>query len=138
MKILLVSHGAIAEGFRSTLVDFFGAENFYAASVNLETGTEDLLNKVNDYLDKWPDKEQVLICSDIMGGSANQAVFPLIDRPNILLLAGMNLPLLIQLHLQMDQRELTAETLQGIVEAARSEITLVNRQDFFTRDKDDE
>lgn len=128
MKILLVSHGKFAEGLRDTMVDFFGATNIYAACVTQENGTDGLRSAVEEYLAGWAEDEQVIICSDMMGGSANQTVYPYMARPNTYLVAGMNLPLVMQLHLEPDG--VSAEFLREIIEISQSGIVLVNDKDF--------
>ncbi len=135
MKILLVSHGKFAEGLCDTMKNFFGGENFYSASVTQEYGSDGLKQTVEQYLSQWED-EQVVICSDMMGGSANQTVFPFLSRPNTFLVAGMSLPLVMQLHLE--DGDITAESLREMIREAQAEIVLVNDRDFSRMDEDDE
>ena len=133
MKLLLVSHGDFAAGLCSTMQNFFGAENVYSACVTLENGTADLLAAAQKYLDQWGD-EQVVICSDLKSGSANQTVFPLIARPNTFLVSGLNLSLILQL--QMEE-EITAESLQEMIDLARQDMVLMNTL-VLEDDEDDE
>lgn len=135
MKILLASHGKFAEGLCETMKTFFGADNIYSASITQENGSNGLKQAAEEYLNQWGD-EQVVICSDMMGGSANQAVFPLISRPNTFLVAGMNLPLVMQLHLE--EGDITADSLRDMIAESQKEIILVNDQDFSRMDEEDE
>ncbi len=134
MKILLVSHGAMAKGMKDTLENFFGAENIYAANVTHENGTADLLAAANQYLEEWGD-EQVVICSDLKGGSANQSVFPYIKRPNTFVISGMNLSLVLQLSME---EEVTAESIHEIMDQAIADMTLINELDLGGGDDEDE
>lgn len=122
MKILLVSHGDFAQGICSTMRNFFGGENLYSACVTRENGVEDLKETVEAYLAEWGD-EQVVICSDLKAGSANQTVFPYITRPNTLLISGMNLSLLLQLSME---DEVDIETVQSFIDQARDDMVLMN------------
>lgn len=135
MKILLVSHGKLAEGLCDTMRNFFGADNVYAASVTQESGSAALREAAEEYLKQW-DGEQVIICSDMLGGSANQTVYPFLSRPNTFLVAGMNLPLVMQLHLE--DGDITADTLREMIEDAKTEIVLVNDMDFTQKGEGDE
>lgn len=135
MKILLVSHGRFAEGLCNTMTNFFGADNVYHACVTQESGSAGLREAVEKYLKQWGD-EQVVICSDMRGGSANQTAFPFLSRLNTFLVAGMSLPLVMQLHLQ--EGDVTAEELREMIEVAKTEIVLVNDMDFSKMDEDDE
>lgn len=80
MKILVVSHGDIAKDFVK-LQKILGASEIYYANVDLETGVKGLVEDVEKYLEDWKD-EQVVICSDLKGGSANQTIANYISRPN--------------------------------------------------------
>ena len=134
MKLLIISHGDFAAGITSTLKTFFQIENVYSACVTQEGGTGDLLEKVHGYLDQWGD-ELVVICSDLKGGSANQAVLPLLERPNTFLISGMNLSLLLQLGMET---EVTAEGIREMLEAAKEDMTFINDMALGQMDEDDE
>lgn len=133
MKLLLVSHGNFAAGLCSTMRDFFGAENVYSACVTLENGTSDLLQTAQRFLANWGD-EQVVICSDLKSGSANQTVYPLIARPNTFLVSGLNLSLILQL--QMEE-SVTAESLQEMIDLARQDMVLMNTISLVTDEGDE-
>ncbi|QNK39094.1 PTS sugar transporter subunit IIA [Caproicibacter fermentans] len=135
MKILLVSHGKFAEGLCNTMHRFFGADNIFCAAVTEKDGSAKLRETVENYLAQW-EGEQVIICSDMMGGSANQTVYPFLSRPNTFLVAGMNLPLVMQLHLE--DGDITADALREMIKDAKTEIVLVNDMDFTQKGEDDE
>jgi mannose/fructose-specific phosphotransferase system component IIA len=134
MKILLVSHGDFAAGLCSTLTNFFGASNVYSACVTKENGTADLIAAADKYLDEWGG-EQVVICSDIKGGSANQSVFPYIQRDNVFVVSGMNLSLVLQLSME---DEVTSESIKEIMESAKEDMVLINELNIGAMDEDDE
>ena len=134
MKILLVSHGAMAKGMKDTLENFFGAENIYAANVTKENGTADLIAAAEQYLSQWGD-EQVVICSDLKGGSANQTVFPYINRPNTFVISGMNLSLVLQLSME---DEVTVESIHEMMDQAKEDMTLINELNLGLDGDEDE
>lgn len=134
MKILLISHGDFAAGMCSTLQNFFGADNVYSACVTQENGTADLMDKAREYLDQWQG-EQVVICSDLKGGSANQAALALLERPDTFLISGMNLSLVLQL--QMEDH-VDADTIHDLMANAKEDMVLVNELLQAQSDDDDE
>lgn len=134
MKLLLISHGDFAAGICSTLRNFFGADNVYSACVTQERGTADLLDKAQAYLDQWGD-EQVVICSDLKGGSANQAALSFLARPDTFLISGMNLSLLLQLAMES---QVTMDGIREMITAAREDMVLVNEMSLGQMDEDDE
>lgn len=122
MKILLVSHGDMAQGLCATAQKFFGASDIYYANVDLETGTKGLIEKVNNYLNEW-NGEQVVVCSDLKGGSANQTVAQMLNNDNFFLVSGMNLALILQLIMC---QEVTKESLISMIEDAKNDLVFVN------------
>ena len=122
MKILLVSHGDLAQGLCNTAQKFFGASNIYYANVDLETGTTGLIEKVNKYLNEWKD-EQVVVCSDLKGGSANQTVAQMLVNHDFFLVSGMNLALILQLIMC---QEVDEDSLKNMIEEAKNDLVLVN------------
>ena len=89
MKLLLVSHGDLAAGMASVLSNFFGMSEVSSACVSIERGAQGLAEDVTAFFDACGD-EQVVICSDLMGGSANQTVMPWLGRENTIIVAGMS------------------------------------------------
>jgi mannose/fructose-specific phosphotransferase system component IIA len=112
---------------------FFGADNVFSACVTQENGTADLKKTVEAYLQEWGN-EQVVICSDLKGGSANQTVFPFLTRPDTYVVSGMNLSLAIQL--QMEDA-VTLESLQDIIRQAKEDLVLINTLDMSCSDDDE-
>ena len=134
MQILLISHGDLAAGMCSTLQNFCGADSVYSACVTQENGTADLMDKAREYLDQWQG-EQVVICSDLKGGSANQAALALLERPDTFLISGMNLSLVLQL--QMEDH-VDADTIHDLMANAKEDMVLVNELLQAQSDDDDE
>lgn len=134
MKVLIISHGDMARGMYSTLTNFFGATNLYWACVSLEKGTIGLIDTLNQYLEEWKD-EQVVICSDLKGGSANQSAVNYITRPETYLISGMNLSLLLQLSMC---QEVTKDSLNEMIQLAKEDMVLVNDCMVTAFDEDDE
>lgn len=135
MKLLLVSHGNLAEGMCDVLVNFFALGDLHAASVSLEGGVDGFKQDVNEFLATCADGEQVVICSDLLGGSPNQNVMPLVQRPNTWLVTGMNLALVMQL--AMCDGDVDRNQLEQIVDKSREAIVIANDL-TFGMDEDDE
>lgn len=134
MKMLLVSHGGLADGMRDVLSNFLALGDVATASVSLDKGVDGLKESVDAFLATCEDGEQVVICSDLLGGSPNQNVMPLVSRPNTWLVTGMNLPLVMQLAMAGD---VDHARLSEIVEESRGSILVANDLSFGM-DEDDE
>ncbi|GCF94414.1 PTS fructose transporter subunit IIA [Enterococcus florum] len=116
-KIILASHGELSQGLKQTASMIIGDDgNIFALSAfrdedePIKTQVEKLLSKLGG--------EQVYILTDIFGGSVNNDLL-VIQRahPEVHLLTGMNLPLVISIATQ--PTEISPEQMQGIVEESR-------------------
>lgn len=95
-KIILASHGTLAEGV------------FKAASIILGTKEVERVKFLNCYIDEnqnvLEDINEILKCcddqtvvfTDIFGGSVNNNFYSKMEEKGFLLVAGLNLPLLIE------------------------------------------
>ena len=95
-KIVLLSHGGMAKGLLNTLsiftanIDHITAISAYVDDCDPKAELERFWTSVND-------DDQVVLCTDILGGSVNQLALPYLSRPNTYLFTGMNFPMLLQL-----------------------------------------
>ena len=67
--------------------------------------------------------DQVILLSDMYGGSVNSIMYTFLNRPNTTLIAGVNLALVIGLVIQ--DRELTREEIEDVVRQSREAIQIV-------------
>lgn len=112
-KIVLASHGDLAKGMRQTAEMIIGtSENIYALSAFRD---ED--EPVNIQLEKLLAEigyEDVYLLTDIFGGSVNNDLLVLQQaHPEVTLIAGMNLPLVISIATQF--QKISEETLAHLV-----------------------
>ena len=90
--------------------------NAYVESQEFEKEFRTALEKVKG--------ENVIVLSDIMGGSVNQVATRLMQEFSYQLITGINLPLLIELTFMPDG--ITAEQIRNSVVNAREQIVYVN------------
>ena len=79
-KLLLISHGQVANGFKDTLKLFLGDDHPFAAICAYGEGCPDVDEELDKFISGVNEGDEVLICSDIFGGSVNQKVLPLLSR----------------------------------------------------------
>lgn len=126
VKIILASHHQLADGMKDTL-DYILPEHVtvealsaYMANTPVEMEFAGILQDQDEY-------NQILIFTDMMGGSVNQACFSLIAaNPKIHVVAGMNLPLVLSLALQASAGPLDKMAISFAVEEARNQLIYVN------------
>lgn len=134
MKIFLSSHGHLASGTKSSLDILLGNSDkvtvfdAYVDETNLTTVLDAFYANVGN-------DEQVILLSDLYGGSVNQQMALYTNKPNTTLIAGVNLALVLELAVAQD---LTKDQIEEIVEQSRSMMRIVDldadqqvQDDFF-------
>lgn len=137
LKIFLSSHGKMASGIESTL-------SILAGDTSKLTVFDAYLDEtsVQDHLDEFYSSlsadDEVLLLSDIVGGSVNTAMCQYLDRPNTVLVAGVNLAFVLQMMFEetLDVTridEVLEESRMGMqrIEFTKSEETEASDEDFF-------
>ncbi|MGM0123964.1 PTS system, mannose-specific IIA component [Enterococcus sp. AZ194] len=132
-KVILISHNKYAQGLKQTLEMITGVhENLYAFGLMPGDHPDEIIKQIEGLISP---EEQMYILGDIAGGSVCNAALRLTQNPNIQLIAGMNLPLVMQLVLSEPTSK--SELLQVIEEAKEGLRPLVlesitqNEEDFF-------
>lgn len=95
--ILLISHGTLAEGLLSSATLILGAEqtsniNYINCYVDPKRNMEE---EVKEFMNNNKECEIVVI-TDIFGGSVNNHLLNYINNDNVLLMSGASLPLLLE------------------------------------------
>ena len=121
LKIFLSSHGHMASGIKSSLDILIGNTDkitVFDAYVD-EKNVQDVLD--NFYKTVGEDDE-VLLLSDLYGGSVNQVMFTYLNRPNTRLVSGVNLALVLELAIK---ETISDSELEELVETSRMMMKIV-------------
>ena len=116
LKIFLASHGRFASGIESSCgILLGGSDNMTVFDAYIDQST------VQEHLDAFfatvEPGDEVLMCSDLYGGSVNQVMFTYLDRPNTRLVAGVNMTFMM--NLLGEEAPLSDERLDEIIEESR-------------------
>ena len=138
MKVLLGSHGRFASGIKTSLEILIGKEDANKLTViDAYIDGNDVDAQLEDFFNNVDDSEQVLMLSDLYGGSVNQKMYLYLNRSNTYLVAGVNLAFVLE-SCMLD--EVDSDTLERIVEQARQMQRVVyfdntqepgNEEEFF-------
>lgn len=111
--IILASHGELSQGLKQTAEMILGpANNIYALSAYRDED-EPIEGQMLQLVTKLGTKN-LFILTDILGGSVNNEMLPLLkDNPEIHLITGMNLPLVISIATQAGK--ISSNDLQRII-----------------------
>jgi PTS system mannose-specific IIB component len=115
----------LAKGIQSTLELFAGKDldvTYMSAYVD---GEEKIETQIANFFSNLADEDQAIIFTDIYGGSVNQK-FTLAaqGRPNVALIAGFNLPLIVEIAVSGDS--IKFDDLQKQISSAREAMQLVD------------
>lgn len=124
-RFLIATHGTFSAGAKSSLDMIIGAvpyvfiiQAYLDEKVNVEQQIQEILEQVSD-------QDELVIFSDIMGGSVTNQLLQHALKPNIHILSGFNLPLLIDVMLA-DQDTPVNEVIRSAIENAKEQMVYVN------------
>ena len=121
LKIFLSSHGHMASGIKSSLDILIGNTDkitVFDAYVD-EKNVQDVLD---DFYKTVGEDDEVLLLSDLYGGSVNQVMFTYLNRPNTRLVSGVNLALVLELAIK---ETISDSELEELVETSRMMMKIV-------------
>lgn len=120
-RIILASHGGMAAGMKDTVQMVLGdLPNLYHAETTRDE-TESIVTMVRRLLNRFDASDQVCILTDVLGGSVNNDMMTLLgDYPNLTIICGMNLSLVLTLAMAVDP--LSPSDLEGLITQAREQI----------------
>ena len=135
-QFIIASHAHFAAGINESVSLLSGERgNIRTLSMYVD-GNNDLAAAAAKMLDETPEGDDLVVCTDLFGGSVNNEFTSIVQRrPNTYLVANMNLPLLIQLLFAEEGRD-TAEVIREICAADDTRVKFVN--DLIEDTEDDE
>lgn len=123
-QFIIATHSYLADGYKHS-IKFFNSEVKNIHFINAYTEEQNnFVEELEKLLNEFED-EQVIILTDLPGGSVNKESTGLIKKYNCNVITGINLSLVLELVLSSDE-VLTDETIRSAVEQARSQIVFMN------------
>ena len=96
-RVVLVSHGSLAEGMQSAIQMILNrSEGVSAFGLDRYGDPEEVLRLVRGLVDQGPGDTFAVLC-DIKGGSVHSQMVQLLGRSNLYLFTGMNLSMALEL-----------------------------------------
>lgn len=125
MNYILISHGKLASGLLAAVEVILGErENVYAIDMYVDDQT--LEEKINCIFTRANlTEDNIIILTDIFGGSVNQKVIKMFNLEKTKVITGMNLPLALEL-LTLSDNQISDEKLRSIVADTRNQVDYVN------------
>ena len=119
--IILATHGEFAEGILQSGMMIFGEqENVKAITLHPSDSPESLKERMQEAIATFDNQDEVLFLVDLWGGTPfNQANNLCGEHSNWAIVAGLNLPMLIEAYSSRFSMETAKEIATAIIEPAR-------------------
>ena len=120
MKILVIGHGIFAEGIK-------GVANIIVGDLSEVTFMNTYVDDIDFHVELdnyFSENKNVLVLTDLFGGSVNQAIIQYITKVNIDVITGINIPLILEILIS----NTTGNNLdfRQIISSAKEQIVYVN------------
>jgi mannose/fructose-specific phosphotransferase system component IIA len=125
-KFLIAAHGAFAKGIKSSLDMIIGeTDNVFLIQAYLDE-SRPVEDEVAEVLENLKAGEELVIFTDLLGGSVNNVMLRNALRENVHIVSGFNLPLLIEVILA-DTDTPVIEVLESAIANAKEQMVYVNK-----------
>lgn len=93
---LIASHSILSQGFREAL-EMLTGENGCLRILTAYVDESDVEGEIEKIVNGISKEDELIVMTDIYGGSVNNIFMQYINRENFYLIAGINLPLLVSI-----------------------------------------
>ena len=124
--MVLVTHGRLAEEFVAATEHVVGPQaNVHTVCIGPDDDMEQRRNDILRAVDEVDDGAGVILLTDMFGGTPSNLAISVMDRANVEVIAGMNLPMLIKLA-SVRESESLAIAVSNAREAGRKYINVAS------------
>lgn len=125
-KYLIATHGTFASGIRTSIELIIGEQPDLDVLCAYTTEDFDLPSEIKTRLDRLEAGDELVVMTDAMGGSVNNAFMNCMDDPRVHVLTGLNLVLAIEL-LSAPETQDTESVIASAVQAAKDGVIYCNQ-----------
>ena len=125
--MVLVTHGRLAEELIAALEHVVGPqENVTAICIGPDDDMEQRRSEILDSTSKADQGDGVVLLTDMFGGTPSNLAISIMDKANVEIIAGVNLPMLIKLASVRDKEDL-ADAVNSAQDAGRKYINVASK-----------
>ena len=131
--LVLVTYGRLAEEMISATEHVVGAQrNIRAICIGPDDDMEQRRSDIVQAVSEVDDGDGVILLTDMFGGTPSNLAISIMDKPNVEVIAGVNLPMLIKLA-SVRESESLVDAVASAQEAGRKYINVAS--DLLARQK---
>lgn len=134
--LVFASHNTLAKGLKET-VEFFAGKGQKIEVITAYLDNQSIDQEIQNVMSKIEGFDEIVVLTDLLSGSVNQAFYKRINSSKIHLIAGFNLSLALALTLEPNDKPLSAERIETLIEQSREQIVYVNNMKV-EKSEDDE
>ena len=124
-KLLIATHSVFADGIKNAMELVTGEQNSVSTLCAYSNDMTELETPIKEIIDAVCEDEELIVTTDIFGGSVNNEFMKYLSKSNIYLIAGVNLPLLFELIMNLES-ENTVQMIETAVKNARKQLQYCN------------
>ena len=124
--ILIATHGLLASGARSTMQFLIGNVDNVDYITAYVDGQKPINEQIEEYFAKIPQGDEVVIFTDIKGGSVHTALSKLAVLDNVMVFSGMNMGLVLDAVMKGLNGKLELAEANDLIEVAKDGMTVMN------------
>ncbi len=125
--MVLVTHGRLAEEFIAATEHVVGPQSaIRAVCIGPDDDMEQRRNEILAACDEVDTGDGVILLTDMFGGTPSNLAISILDKGNVEVIAGMNLPMLIKLA-TVRQTESLGDAIAQAQESGRKYINVASR-----------
>jgi PTS system mannose-specific IIA component len=125
--VVIVTHGKLAREFRAALEHVVGPqEQFETISIGPDDDLDMRRNDMMEALARVDGGKGVIVLTDMFGGTPSNLAISAMDRDNVEVIAGVNLPMLVKLASVRGESSLE-EAITQAQEAGRKYISVASQ-----------
>ena len=125
--LVLVTHGRLAVEFRAALEHIVGEQKqIETVTIGPDDDVEQRRRDIIDAVARADGGDGVVILTDMFGGTPSNLSISVMNRPNVEVVAGINLPMLVKLAKIRDECPLE-EAVAAAQAAGRKYVTIASR-----------
>lgn len=136
-RFIFASHHQLAYGLKDT-VNFLtnSSKEIYDINAYMMDYERDLEDIIRDLFATFNEDDEVIVLTDVMGGSVCQKFFPYMND-HVHVLCGMNLPLALSIVMANEDIPFQADRIANLIEECKKQIIYINQLPAVM-DSDDE
>lgn len=124
-KLLIATHSVFADGIKNAMELVTGEQNSVSTLCAYTNDMTEVETPIKEIIDALCDDEELIVTTDIFGGSVNNEFMKYLSKSNIHLIAGVNLPLLFELIMNLES-ENTVQMIENAIQNAKEQLQYCN------------